>query len=189
MTKIPNHKAREFVQLKAPFRGSNLYADNVSNSYVVYSYGEHHPLYVYNFTHQQWYANTDKYSRTTTKHAGQAHPHDPNMLYGTTMILDRIIRYDDATGAVPSWHKPKLTKSRDPNRETIEVLKENERCNIALEDNWRLPTRTHYLDTLPRYLQHKVALIKLSPPGAYIDGIGGRNEQGQIILNTSKPTS
>lgn len=188
MKKISNPKAREFVQLKAPFRGSNLYADNARNSYVVYSYGEHHPLYVYNFTTRQWYANTDKVSKTTCRHASQTNPHDPNMLYGNTRILNAIIYSNDPTGAVPSWHKPKLTKPRDPNREIIEVWKrENDHHKYVIIQDLYVPARTHYIDTLPRYLQHKVALIKLSPPGAYIDGIGGRNEQNQIILNTSKP--
>lgn len=123
MKKIANQHASTFVKAKALFKGSNLYAENRNNSYVVYSYGEHHPLYVYNFTHQQWYANTDKVSRTTSKHAGQAHPHDPNMLYGSTRILNNIIYSNDQTGAVQYPQKQRRTKPRDPSRETIEVIK------------------------------------------------------------------
>jgi hypothetical protein len=40
--------------------------------YVVYSYGEHWPLFVYE--DGKWYENADKYSRSTTKHHGQLHP-------------------------------------------------------------------------------------------------------------------
>ena len=48
------------------------YADGTPSLYVVYSYGRHWPLYI-NWN-GVWFSNTDKYSRTTTKHASQTHP-------------------------------------------------------------------------------------------------------------------
>lgn len=42
--------------------------------YVVYSYGSHHPLYVYERSTGKWYRNTEKYSSTTSRHLTQAHP-------------------------------------------------------------------------------------------------------------------
>jgi len=71
--KIANHKAHEYTKQRVPFRGSNLFAENAPNgAYVVYSYGRHFPIYA--FVDGQWFANKDKYSRSTTRHQSQARP-------------------------------------------------------------------------------------------------------------------
>lgn len=44
--------------------------------YVVYSYGTHFPMYIYDKTTGQWYGNSDKYSPTTTRHQSAACPLD-----------------------------------------------------------------------------------------------------------------
>ena len=36
--------------------------------YVVYSYGTHFPIYVYDHGVELWFGNVDKYSPTTSKH-------------------------------------------------------------------------------------------------------------------------
>ncbi len=36
--------------------------------YIVYSYGYHFPLVMYDYTCERWYMNMDKDSRTTNKH-------------------------------------------------------------------------------------------------------------------------
>lgn len=36
--------------------------------YIVYSYGYHFPLVIYDFTCERWYMNMDKYSNTTSEH-------------------------------------------------------------------------------------------------------------------------
>ena len=41
--------------------------------YVVYSYGKHWPLFI--FCEGVWYGNANKFSPTTSKHHGYAHPH------------------------------------------------------------------------------------------------------------------
>ena len=81
---IPNFKAREYVQNHREFNASNLYARWVKpydvfgtapeEVYVVFSYGAHFPLYAYMPSIDRWFANSDKYSRTTSRHASQAHP-------------------------------------------------------------------------------------------------------------------
>jgi len=79
--KIANRNARPYVMLRTPFEGSNLYAkqrtavtsDDTVTWYVVYSYGEHYPMFVYINGH--WFENEDKYSPTTSKHKSQSHPH------------------------------------------------------------------------------------------------------------------
>jgi len=83
--KIANRNARPYVLRRKPFDGSNLYAvtrqcvspdpenfDTVS-WYIVYSYGEHYPMFVYINGH--WFENDDGYSRTTSRHRSQSHPH------------------------------------------------------------------------------------------------------------------
>ena len=42
--------------------------------YVVYSYGWHFPMYIWDEVTQRWYGNRDKYSRTTTRHQYAANP-------------------------------------------------------------------------------------------------------------------
>ena len=81
--KIANGDAREFVQQRVPFQGSNIFAqfhtqynedgtDGPDTWYVVYSYGKHFPMYIW--ANGIWFANEDKYSRTTTRHQLQARP-------------------------------------------------------------------------------------------------------------------
>lgn len=83
--KIANRDARQYVQNHKPFEGNNLYAVtrqcaspdpenyNTAQYYVVYSYGEHYPMFIY--INGKWFENGDKYSPTTSKHRSQCHPH------------------------------------------------------------------------------------------------------------------
>lgn len=90
MQKISNYNCREVVRQMLEFNGSNLYArlhmprpNNPvepvhSYRYVVYSYGDHWPLFVAEWlagSEPVWYENEDRYSVTTSKHKSQAHPH------------------------------------------------------------------------------------------------------------------
>lgn len=84
--KIANRDAREFVQKQHPFEGSNMFAEffcvdpkdktEGQSGYVVYSFGKHFPMYICLHLGGQdiWFANEDKYSRTTTRHQSQARP-------------------------------------------------------------------------------------------------------------------
>jgi hypothetical protein len=84
--KIANRDAREFVVKQHPFEGSNLFAEffcpdtkdstEGQNGYVVYSYGKHFPMYIclHLGGRDIWFANEDKYSRSTTRHQSQARP-------------------------------------------------------------------------------------------------------------------
>tara|TARA_R100000951_G_scaffold12065_1_gene9798 strand:+ start:868 stop:1260 length:393 start_codon:yes stop_codon:yes gene_type:complete len=42
--------------------------ENGASLYIVYSYGYHFPLVIYDFTCERWYMNMDKYSNSTSKH-------------------------------------------------------------------------------------------------------------------------
>lgn len=71
--KTSNAKARQLVQKRESFVGSNTYGEWVGNTYVVYSYGPHWPMFIW--VNSQWYQNEERYSVTTSKHSSQVHPH------------------------------------------------------------------------------------------------------------------
>ena len=96
---IANKDARKYVEARKPFKGSHLYAERRvtehTDIYVVYSYGEHFPISVgevgdNGYVH--WYANTDKWSQSTTRHQSQARPFYVNMLPMTTGAMRRLAR-------------------------------------------------------------------------------------------------
>lgn len=79
--RVSGWKCRTYVQNLKLFHNSNkqLFARWETSTthddgarYVVYSYGAHWPLYIHH--NGVWYANVEKVTRTTTKHASQAHP-------------------------------------------------------------------------------------------------------------------
>ena len=90
MKKIANKNAREYVQNKQPFTGSNLYSKWLRvagrEMYVVYSYGYHWPLFVYDKAVEVWFENTERVSVTTSKHRTMAHPHVPTIVCDTKTI-------------------------------------------------------------------------------------------------------
>ena len=87
MTKpIPNYQARAYVQRKEAFDGAHIFArwqtkdlDNKRGRskrtlYVVYSYGHHFPMFVYDADANVWVENSNWYSNTTSRHRSQLHP-------------------------------------------------------------------------------------------------------------------
>ena len=86
--RIANKAAASMVAQQRPFEGSNLFArcevvigeggQVVSDLYIVYSYGEHFPMYIAETDAEtkttRWYGNVNRYSRSTTRHQSQAHP-------------------------------------------------------------------------------------------------------------------
>lgn len=68
------NRCRQYVTARQAFHNSNrqLYGRHERGLYVVYSYGEHWPLFIYDGA--QWLENSDRTSLTTSKHRGQAHP-------------------------------------------------------------------------------------------------------------------
>jgi hypothetical protein len=78
MLKLPNSNVRNAVQRRLEFKNTNgtLFGRwETPNLYVVYSYGEHFPLFLCDgMLNMAWAMNTDKYSVTTSKHFSQAHP-------------------------------------------------------------------------------------------------------------------
>ena len=64
-----------YVADKLPFKGHNLYGLRFGpndSCYVVYSYGEHWPLWLWVDNH--WFGNKSRYSVTTSKHRSHSWP-------------------------------------------------------------------------------------------------------------------
>jgi hypothetical protein len=74
MAKTSNSACRRYVEKCLPFLGSNLSAVWISQRYIVYSYGPHWPLFIYEQVTDTWYANRDKRSQSTSRHYSQANP-------------------------------------------------------------------------------------------------------------------
>ena len=100
--KTSNIKCRALVQQRTPFVANNLFATalpanpnlNLPERYVVYSYGTHFPLFIWQAFAEgsplgEWYENQDRYSVTTSKHKSQAHPHMRTTPM-TTQAMQRI---------------------------------------------------------------------------------------------------
>jgi len=105
--RVANKSARRYVQNLKEFEGSNTFAVWKEHPawgkkrYVVYSYGVHWPLFIYE--DGKWYENADKYSVSTSKQHGQLHPHcetekhsveDMKSIayYGITWWMERKLR-------------------------------------------------------------------------------------------------
>ena len=94
---------RSLVESRMPFHGNSVFATWVSNSlYVVYSYGTHFPMYVYDanasvfdgfgsvVSKGVWLGNTDKYSVTTSKHQSTTRPNTVHKWMNTEQLKDVI---------------------------------------------------------------------------------------------------
>lgn len=69
---------------------SHIFATNL---YIVYSYGRHFPIYIWDDEALCWYGNSSKYSNTTTRHQNNARPtpqHGDIIWVETDRMLDII---------------------------------------------------------------------------------------------------
>tara|TARA_R110000782_G_scaffold184114_1_gene274334 strand:- start:73 stop:477 length:405 start_codon:yes stop_codon:yes gene_type:complete len=96
--RVANKDARKSVNNLDRFTGSNIFAvDDVffpsdedtksvltdqhgysgyENLYIVYSYGYHFPMYIYDRQAGIWIGSKDSYSSSTTRHQSQCRPSD-----------------------------------------------------------------------------------------------------------------
>ena len=72
MLKTSNKNARNIVENRCEFNGSNTFGRFESDCYAVYSYGYHFPMFV--FKYGQWHENSEKYSVSTSKQQTQLRP-------------------------------------------------------------------------------------------------------------------
>lgn len=70
--KVSNCNARDCVKKLLSFKGNNTFGEWKGETYVVFSYGHHWPLFAN--VNGVWYENEDRYSTTTSKHRSQLHP-------------------------------------------------------------------------------------------------------------------
>jgi hypothetical protein len=94
-----NKQAGQHVTNKEPFKGSNTWGEWIKDLYVVYSYGRHFPMYVWDEKLGMWFGNEDKYSRSTTRQQGQLRPSAPFISYYNTDSLIKLV----STGSVAEW--------------------------------------------------------------------------------------
>jgi len=99
-TYTSNKWADAQVTTRTPFRGSNTWGEWITDKiYVVFSYGHHHPLYVWDEPLGMWFGNKDKYSRSTTRHQSQLRPHTDRIEYLSTEDMQDLVK----TGSVAEW--------------------------------------------------------------------------------------
>ena len=103
MKRIANRRAGEHAAQCTPFKGSNPYGETLPNGgFVVYSYGPHWPLYIYDGC--TWYENASRVSPSTTRHRSQARPYTSSTGYAETQpmdIDDMLALRDRLTGQLP----------------------------------------------------------------------------------------
>lgn len=96
--RIANKSARAMVQLRRPFEGNNLFArenypsHGISTLYVVYSYGEHFPIYIAETdegNNTTWYQNADRFSQSTSRHQSQCNPYEQGAIPLTAAAMRR----------------------------------------------------------------------------------------------------
>jgi hypothetical protein len=80
--KVANKNARQYVDELKVFEGSNTFAENKvsfddENLYVVYSYGYHFPMYIYDRQAGIWVGSNDSYSVSTSRQQSQCRPSEP----------------------------------------------------------------------------------------------------------------
>jgi hypothetical protein len=94
--RITNREAGQCVNSMVEFETNNqtiyAYWNDDSEQYVVYSYGHHWPMYIYDAQSQCWYENESTYSRTTSKHRNYARPSAPTIKYPVE-VMKQIARY------------------------------------------------------------------------------------------------
>ncbi len=95
--------------------------------YVVYSYGNHFPLYVYDVQTQQWYGNKDKYSPTTSRHQTQARPSEHIAHWFDTDALKEV-SYFGLAGAVDQ------RMNRDKNHELARFFRQSYSAAAIIND-------------------------------------------------------
>ena len=97
---VPNKNASTYTTNREPFKGSNTWGEWLTEKlYVVYSYGRHFPLFVWDEDIAMWFANDDKYSRSTSKHRTQLRPNTDKLECINTQQIRSLV----SAGSVKEW--------------------------------------------------------------------------------------
>ena len=96
MPRLANNQVRDAVNERRAFMTNNQTLYSSSNwredgsLYIVYSYGTHYPMYVYDNIACQWFGNETKSSSTTERHKTHARP-DGDIRWASTDYLRAMI--------------------------------------------------------------------------------------------------
>lgn len=92
MPRLANNELRGPIKRREMFKtnSGSVFPRRVGDLYVVYSYGDHFPMWVYDGHINQWFGNEDRWSRTTSKQQSQTRP-DVEMTMWSTDTLRRIV--------------------------------------------------------------------------------------------------
>lgn len=93
MIKTTNKEAIKYINSQEEFKGSNTFSEWVNDNYIIYSYGKHFPIYMYEPRFDRWYGNSDKYSVTTSKHQSQLKPWGDILYISKEELQMRINKY------------------------------------------------------------------------------------------------
>lgn len=95
MPRLANNELRGPIKRREMFKtnSGSVFPRREGNLYVVYSYDTHFPMWVYDGHLNQWFGNSDRYSRTTSKQHSQTRP-DVAMDMCDTRTLRQIIAWD-----------------------------------------------------------------------------------------------
>lgn len=78
--KYANKDMRKAVEYITEFKNNNetVYSVRYENAgiYAVFSYGDHWPMWVYDWNANQWYENVSVYGNTTSRHAYYTKPYN-----------------------------------------------------------------------------------------------------------------
>ena len=76
--RVANKNAGQYVDELKIFEGSNTFSELKvqydDKLYVVFSYGYHFPMYVYDYQAGIWVGSNDRYSMSTSRHQSQCRP-------------------------------------------------------------------------------------------------------------------
>ena len=105
--RVSNNKARQYVEKLEEFQGSNtkgiwhnwdnIWEGGAKKLYVVYSYGSHFPMYIYDDQENKWIGNKDKYSSSTTRHQSLLRPSSVG-LWLDTEDMQHVVRHQGLVG-------------------------------------------------------------------------------------------
>lgn len=85
-------QAKLKIANKEMFRIGDIFSVNEKKYYVVYSYGYHYPMFVWDRLTDTWYENITKYSATTLRHKNLSRPSSTTMLERTTEQIQDMLR-------------------------------------------------------------------------------------------------
>jgi len=110
--RISNKEAAEEVAARRNFVGSHTYGEDLGDlgqMYAAYSYGEQHPLYVWDG--ERWYHNNEQYilpdgkpNKWTMKHLEDLRPHGETQARPTSFLIKIIQKFKDEHGIGDNTH-------------------------------------------------------------------------------------